>query len=51
VPVTEPTQSRFATLPAPVSLDDTIALQDTTPPPDPESGRDTDRDFLLRYTP
>ena len=38
-------------MPEPVSLDDTIATQDTTPAPDPESGRDTDRDFLLRYAP
>ena len=51
--MTEPkvTPSRFSRLPEPVSLDDTIASQDTAPPPDPESGRDTDRDFLLRYTP
>jgi hypothetical protein len=47
--MTEPTKSRFATLPEPVDLDDTIATHDTQAPPDPESGRDTDRDFLLRY--
>jgi len=43
--------SRFSRLPEPVRLEDTIALQDIAPPPDPEAGRDTDRDFLLRYTP
>jgi hypothetical protein len=43
--------SRFATLPAPVRLEDTVATHDVSTPPDPEAGRDTDRDFLLRYTP
>ena len=55
-PVIEPQaqqvqQSRFAKLPEPVRLDDTVTTQDVQSPPDPESGRDTDRDFLLRYTP
>ena len=51
--MTEPKESasRFSRLPEPVRLEDTIASQDTAPPPDPEGGRDTDRDFLLRYTP
>lgn len=44
-------QSRFAKLPEPVRLDDTVTSQDVQSPPDPEGGRDTDRDFLLRYTP
>ena len=47
----EQTNERFKRLPEPVNLDDTVTTQDTTPAPDPESGRDTDRDFLLRYTP
>ena len=41
--------SRFRHLPEPIKLEDTIATQDTGAPPDPEGGRDTDRDFLLRY--
>ena len=51
--MTEPQtqQSRFAKLPAPVRIDDTVTTQDVQSPSDPESGRDTDRDFLLRYTP
>ena len=44
-------ESRFARLPEPVRLEDTVETHDPAPVPDPESGRDTDRDFLLRYTP
>jgi hypothetical protein len=40
---------RFAHLPERVDLKDTIAGQQTDPPGDPEGGRDTDRDFMLRY--
>ncbi len=40
---------RFRTLPAHVRLEDTITSQDIEPVPDPEGGRDTDRDFLIRY--
>jgi hypothetical protein len=47
----EHTTERFKHLPEPVALDDTVTSQDTSPPPDPEAGRDTDRDFLLRYAP
>jgi hypothetical protein len=36
-------------LPKPVDLEDTIATHDTDLPPDPEGGRDTERDFMLRY--
>ncbi len=49
--MTETTQKRFATLPEPVRLEDTVASQDADPAPDPEMGRDTNRDFLLRYAP
>jgi hypothetical protein len=49
--MTEATKSRFAKLPEPVDLDDTVTTQDTASAPDPEAGRDTDRDFLLRYAP
>ncbi len=45
------TTSRFAKLPEPVRLEDTVASQDAEDVPDPEMGRDTDRDFLLRYAP
>jgi hypothetical protein len=40
---------RFKVLPLPVKLEDTIASQEVRDAPDPEAGRDTDRDFLLRY--
>lgn len=40
---------RFDVLPAPVRLADTIATHDVRDAPDPEAGRDTDRDFVLRY--
>lgn len=40
---------RFDQLPEPIRLEDTIAESDTTGVPDPEAGRDTDRDWLVRY--
>ena len=40
----------FATLPEPIKLEDTIASQEARDASDPEGGRDTDRDFLLRYS-
>ena len=40
---------RFSRLPEPVRLEDTVAETDTRPVPDPEGGRNTDRDFLVRY--
>lgn len=40
---------RFTKLPEPIRLEDTITSQDVEPVPDPEAGRDTDRDFLIRY--
>jgi hypothetical protein len=39
----------FKALPKPVRLEDTIASHEVRDAPDPEAGRDTDRDFLLRY--
>lgn len=39
----------YRRLPEPVDLDDTIATHETDPPPDPEGGRDPERDFMLRY--
>lgn len=40
---------RFDRLPESVPLEDTVAESDTREVPDPEGGRDTDRDWLLRY--
>ena len=40
---------RFEVLPEPIELEDTIASHEVRGAPDPEAGRDTDRDFLLRY--
>lgn len=40
---------RFDHLPEPIRLEDTVAEVDTRDVPDPEAGRDTDRDFLIRY--
>ena len=44
-----PDPKRFTRLPAPVRLEDTVEESDARPVPDPEAGRDTDRDFLFRY--
>ena len=41
--------NRFSQLPDPIRLEDTIEAVDTRAAPDPEGGRDTDRDFLIRY--
>lgn len=40
---------RFRKFPARVRLEDMITTSDVDPVPDPEGGRDTDRDFLIRY--
>ncbi len=40
---------RFDRLPEPVRLEDTVAEVETRDVPDPEAGRNTDRDFLIRY--
>lgn len=40
--------NKFRKLPASVKIEDTIAQVDVRYAPDPESGRNTDRDFLLR---
>jgi len=39
----------YTRLPEPIRLADTITSQDTVPVPDPEGGRDSERDFMLRY--
>jgi len=40
---------RYDRLPAPVRLEDTISTKEASPVPDPAGGRDTERDFMLRY--
>jgi hypothetical protein len=39
----------YRRLPDPVDLDATIATHETDPAPDPDGGRDPERDFMLRY--
>lgn len=41
---------RFTKLPEPVRLEDTVESQETDVARDPEGGRDTDRDFMIRYS-
>lgn len=41
---------RFKHLPEPVKLEDTVESQATETARDPEGGRDTDRDFMIRYS-
>jgi hypothetical protein len=41
--------ARFTKLPERVDPKDTVAGQRVDPPRDPEGGRDTERDFMLRY--
>jgi hypothetical protein len=36
-------------LPAPIRVEDTIVEVDTRDVPDPYGGRDTERDFFLRF--
>lgn len=40
---------RFKHLPEPVRPEDMVTSQETEPPPDPQGGRNTETDFLLRY--
>ena len=44
-----PDKDRFKHLPKPIRVEDTVTTADTQPVPDPEGGRDTERDFLIRY--
>lgn len=39
----------FSALPEPVRLEDTVTSQDVTPARDPENGRDTETEFMLRH--
>lgn len=45
----KPDPDRFSTLPRRIAVEDMITTSDADPVPDPEGGRDTDRDFLIRY--
>lgn len=44
-----PKGNRFSTLPKRIAVEDMVTTSDTDPVPDPEGGRDTNRDFLIRY--
>jgi hypothetical protein len=39
----------YKSLPEPVRPEDMVTEQPSQDPPDPEGGRDTERDFMLRY--
>ncbi|AEE44513.1 hypothetical protein [Cellulomonas fimi] len=41
--------ARYAALPEPVRLADTITSQATTDAPDPTMGRDTETELMLRH--
>ena len=49
--VTEPQSDpqRFKRLPERIKMEDTVESQKADPARDPEGGRDTDRDFMIRY--
>jgi hypothetical protein len=47
--VEHPVNQRFAVLPEPVRLEDTVAGQDVSAAPDPYAGRDTETEFMLRH--
>ena len=40
---------RYGTLPEPIRLEDTVAVQEVTAPRDRTMGRDVDRDMMLRF--
>jgi hypothetical protein len=41
---------RFKKLPERIRVEDTVESHDTNVARDPEGGRDTDRDFMIRYS-
>jgi hypothetical protein len=43
-----PPSARFSSLPERIRPECMTMTQETEPPPDPEMGRDTDHDFLMR---
>jgi hypothetical protein len=44
-----PEDNPYRKLPEPVHLDETVAVHDAAPPADPNAGRDTETEFMLRY--
>ncbi len=48
-PARQGERNRFNRLPARVDTKKTHASHPATAPRDPEGGRDTDRDFIIRY--
>jgi hypothetical protein len=42
-------ENDYQHLPQPVRVEDTISTKEAAPVADPEAGRDTERDFMLRY--
>jgi hypothetical protein len=40
----------YTSLPKGIRREDTIAAKESDPPPDPQAGRDSERDFILRYS-
>jgi hypothetical protein len=51
-PAAEPEQdlNRFKHLPKRITADDMVETTDTHVARNPEGGRDTDRDFMIRYS-
>jgi hypothetical protein len=45
----EMTDGPYRRLPEPIRVEDTVAIHDADPPPDPTGGRDPETDFMLRY--
>jgi hypothetical protein len=41
---------RYRHLPEPLEIEETISTKEVDPAPDPDAGRDPQRDFMLRYT-
>lgn len=50
VPESEQNSDRFKHLPERISPDEMVETSDTHVARDPEGGRDTDRDFMIRYS-
>lgn len=42
--------AKYGKLPPVIRIEDTSTSQETAPTPDPEGGRDTNRDFITRYS-
>ncbi len=45
----ESDSQRFKWLPERIKVEDTVESHETNPARDPEGGRDTNRDFFIRY--